>query len=177
MFRGSLIFQAPPLPRERKPAGGSAAAYPTLKWPEYANCTKPVTFVRMANDHITGILYRDPELQPTEVRLTLATGAPVTWWKGVEVVSPVRDGIALPEARGNRGVAIMAGAYTQGSYHGPHASDTIDICKAESMELLLQFRKAGAFGIHMTAYTLPFRLQGGYELALKWECDSGPSEL
>jgi hypothetical protein len=140
-------------------------------WPTYLNSIKYLTVVRTANDCVTGILRLDPTLECDEVGLTLCTEPAVTWWKGVEVVRESVSDDLLASLGGGEQFETLAGVYTQDRYHGPDSCRSIRVGEHTQRNLFLQFRKAGAFGIHTTMYRMPLRLAGGYALILNWERD------
>lgn len=173
-----LLVQPRVLPDSARNPVAAPSPCSEVGWPSNLNSTKPMTVVRVGQDFITGLLRPDPELGSGEVRLVLTTSSAVTWWKGAEIVRQVgSNSIFGRDHAGDEQFEILAGAYTQDGYHGPHTCAPTQLNDYPERSLFLQFRKAGAWGIHTTMYRLPLLLTGGHSLVLNWECDSSLGNL
>jgi hypothetical protein len=173
---GGLLLQPQVQPDRQSGLAGPSTVCRYIGWPTYLNSVKHLTVVRTDSDCITGLLRPDPTLEPGEVGLTLTTAPNVTWWKGVELVREISSASLLPPADGEH-FETLVGVYTQDSYHGPDACSSIQLREYPPKSLFLQFRKAGAYGIHTTIYRIPFRLPWGHSLMLNWERDGSPYDL
>ncbi len=171
LFRSSSVLLQPEvLPGRQSELVSPQTACQYFGWPTCLNGSRPVTVVHTNSDHVTGLLREDPTLEPDEVKLVLSTSPGVTWWKGVEVVREIAPG-------DDSMVETLAGVYTQDSYHGPNIYTLRVADRFCDANLLLQFRKAGAFGVHITVYRIPLYLPSGHMLMLSWLCDRPLSRL
>ncbi|MGA7732284.1 MAG: hypothetical protein WCD37_13575 [Chloroflexia bacterium] len=173
---GGLLLQPQVLPDRQNGLAGPYTICRYIGWPTYLNSVKHLTVVRTDSDRITGLLCPDPTLEPGEVGLTLTTAPDITWWKGVELVRETSSASLLTPSDGEH-FETLVGVYTQDSYHGPDICPSIQLRQHPPRSLFLQFRKAGAYGIHTTVYRIPFRLPGGHSLVLNWERDGALREL
>ena len=177
MRGGNLLLPAQVLPDRQSVLPGRSTRCRYVGWPTYLNSIKFLTVVRTANDCVTGILRLDPTLECDEVSLTLGTEPAVTWWKGVEVVREIVSDDLLASLGGGEEFETLAGVYTQDRYHGPDSCRSIRVGDYTQRNLFLQFRKAGAFGIHTTMYRMPLRLPGRHALILNWVRDCPAHDL
>ena len=174
---GNLLLRTQVMPDREIGLPGPSTRCRYVGWPTYLNCARYLTVVRTASDCVMGLMRHDPTLEGNEVRLTLTAGPTVTWWKGVEVVREIVSVDPLTSSDGEERFETLAGVYTQDRYHGPDSSHSIRVDDYPQRSLFLQFRKAGAFGIHRTLYRIPLRLPGGHALMLNWERDCPATDL
>lgn len=168
----SFLFQTPILPAKKSVKADLTPTYQDLGWPSCINAVRPVVVVHTDKDLVMGTMRPDASLAPNQVRLSLSTVASITWWKGVEIVREVTEagpfGTKLSE---RERFEVLTGCYTQEDYHGPSASDVLELDTERNQNLYLQFRKAGAYGVHTVVCRIPLYLEGGNVLSLTWQRD------
>ena len=172
--RSNFLLQTQILPAKTSSKADLTPVYQDLGWPSCINATRPVVVVHTDKDYVTGTMQLDSTLAADQVRINLSTVASITWWKGVEIVREITEpGPFGTKLADRERFEILTGSYTQEDYHGPSASDALQIDFQPGQNLYLQFRKAGAYGVHTTVCRIPLYLEGGHCLTLTWQQD-GP---
>lgn len=170
--KSSFFLQTALLPAKTSTKADMTPVYQDLGWPSCINATRSVVVVHTDKDYVTGTMKKDNSLAADEVRVVLSTPAAITWWKGVEIVREVTEpGPFGTKLSDRERFEVLTGAYTQAEYHGPSACDTLKIDFPPAHNMYLQFRKAGAYGVHTTVCRIPLYLEGGHTLTLNWQRD------
>lgn len=170
--RGSLLLKQQVLPDKPAEKAGLTSTCQELGWPSCINGSRAVVVMHTKSDFVTGTVHADASLAATEVRLTLNTASHITWWKGVEIVREiVKKGPSSANLSDKERFEVLTGVYTQDEFHGPDACEPFKLEAMPGQDLYLQFRKAGAFGVHTAVSRIPLYLEGGQSLVLNWERD------
>lgn len=168
----NFLLQTLILPPKTSTKAELTPVYQDLGWPTSINEKRPVVVVHTEKDYVTGTIRRDTTLAADEVRINLSSSASVTWWKGVEIVREITEpGPFGTKLSDRERFEVLTGSYTQEDYHGPSASDALKLDFKPGENLYLQFRKAGAYGVHATVCRIPLYLKGGQCLTLNWQQD------
>jgi hypothetical protein len=172
---GNLLHELRVLPNRHSELAGPSTVCRYVGWPNYLNSHKYLTVVRTESDCITGLLRPEPALDADQVVLILTAAPEVTWWKGAELARELASDHPRTPSQPEQ-YETLVGVYTQESYQGPDSSSPLRLATL-GRNIFLQLRKAGAFGVHVTMYRLPFHMPGGHSLTLYWERDCALRDL